>query len=64
MQAALKSIRSTKDDPYARRDFVRTIRYLFQKQRADRGTQIRGRDYVARVRAHEATQNSEGGAGA
>jgi hypothetical protein len=52
VRKALRSI----EDRWDRRAFVSDIRYHFQKIREARGTQIRGRDYVAKVRAYEASQ--------
>lgn len=44
-------IRSLPDERYgARRDFVVTIKYLFQKLREERGTEPRWQDYIAKVR--------------
>ncbi len=45
MRATLRSI-ADKDE---RDTFVGMVRYLFKKQRTERGSDIRGRDYVARV---------------
>jgi hypothetical protein len=50
-----KAIRSI-EDRWDRRAFVADIRYHFQRIREARGTQIRGRDYAAKVRAFEASQ--------
>lgn len=52
MQAAIRSI----TDPRERKDFVFTIGFLFKRLREEKGTDIRGRDYVARVRAFEAAE--------
>jgi len=47
--AAVRSLKPGSDE---RREFVRTIRFHFLKQRAERDMPARWQDYVARVEAH------------
>jgi len=42
-------------DYWDRRSFLSSVRYLFQIHRTESGSEIRGRDYVAKVRAYEAS---------
>jgi hypothetical protein len=58
IQAIRATVRSI-EDPWDRRSFVISIGYLFKELRKEKGTFIRGRDYVAKVRAYEAQQQQE-----